>query len=308
MGNPSTEGHSRSESKFMQIFHLGLHKTGTTSLQKNLFATGKTPYHGLHGPSWDALRQPWLDFFNGKCPAPLSENTDFVYSYEATLLRCGGLSGIEQVARQIAMNFSNPKVLISIREPSALLVSAYFQSLRLRRSSLGFRNQEPVFRRSVRFMYFEEWWDKLDGSKNISLAGLMDYPKVKAALAKWISPERIAFLKLEDMAKSAPTYYGKLIELGFEPAAVENFLHTPPENTGEDKKLQKELRLMFPLGRLLAGSGLSRPIGLALKSTGLFRPAEKVFYSGKALAKSKIDMQLLADIRDKYKTGFESLT
>lgn len=291
----------------MQIFHLGLHKTGTTSLQKNLFAVGSLPYHGLHGPSWASERQPWMDFFAGKGPAPLPQSDDFVFSYEAALLRSGGLSGVDCVARQIATSFSAPRVLITVREPSSLLVSAYFQSLRLRRSAMGFRAGEAVYRDSVRFLYFEEWWNKLAASPEISLAGLLDYPRLRAALEKWLGPEGVVFLKLEELAKRTPSCSQKLQHLGFAPDAIDAFLHAPPENTGADKKLQKEQPAMFAIGRRLAQAGMSRPLSLALRATGLMHPAEKLLYGGGFEAKSRIDPQLLAGIREKYRPGFESL-
>lgn len=291
----------------MQILHLGLHKSGTTSLQKNLFAIGSQPYHGLHGTGWESERQPWMDFFAARGPAPLTQRDGFVFSYEAVLLRSGGLSGVDGVARQIATSFSAPKVLITVREPSALLVSAYFQSLRLRRSAMGFRDGEAIYRDSVRFLYFEEWWNRLEAEQGISLAGLLDYPRLKTALEEWLGAEGVVFLKLEELAQQTPSCSEKLQRLGFEPDAIESLLHAPPENTGADKKLQKERPAMFAIGRWLAQAGLSRPLSLALRATGLMHPAEKLLYGGDFEAKSRITPQLLSEIREKYRPGFESL-
>ena len=292
----------------MQIFHLGLHKTGTTSLQKNLFAVCKATYHGQRGPAWESHRQTWLDFFTGKHLAPLSWNDNFVFSYEGTLLRSSGMSGVECLARQIAENFGDAKILITVREPSALLVSAYFNSLRLRRSAMGFRNGEPVFRESVRFMHFEEWWEKLRNSPEISLAGLLDYTGLRTALGKWLDPEKIFFLKLEEMADRSQSCSAKLLKLGFDQNAIDRLLHAPPENTGVDKKLQKERPFVFALGRKLAQGSMARPLTFALRASGLIRPAQKILYGGNYRARSGIDQKLLEDIRDEYRAAFESLT
>lgn len=291
----------------MHIFHLGLHKTGTTSLQKNLFAVGKATYHGQRGPAWDSHRQAWLDFFTGRHTAPLSWKDNFVFSYEGSLLRSGGMSGVERLARHIAENFGDAKILITVREPSALLVSAYFNSLRLRRSAMGFRNGEPVFRESVRFMHFEEWWRKLRISPEISLAGLLDYSSLRTALEKWIDPEQVFFLKLEEMADRSQSYSAKLLKLGFDQGSIDRLLLAPPENTGVGKRLQKERPFVFALGRKLAQTGMARPLSFALRASGLIRPAEKILYGGNYRARSQIDQKLLDDIRDEYRAAFESL-
>lgn len=291
----------------MQIFHLGLHKTGTTSLQKNLFAAGDLPYQGLHGTGWDLHRQDWLDFFIGRRAAPLGRDEHFIFSYEAALLRSGGISGAGRLARQLATGFSSPRVMITVREPAALLVSAYFQSLRLRRSAMGFSEGEPVHRGSVRFMHFEEWWNMLAAAPEVSLAGLLDYPQLKATLEKELGPDRVVFLKLEEIAGKTASCREKLLRLGFGEVAIDAFLNAPPENTGEDKKLQRERPLLHAIGRRLDRAGLSRPLSLMLRSTALMRPAEKLLYGGRLEAKSRIDPRLLDDIREKYRPGFESL-
>lgn len=291
----------------MQIFHLGLHKTGTTSLQRNLFSRSNIPYHGLHGPDWQTLREPWLEFFRGMGVAPLPRDGSFIYSYEATLLRCGGLAGASMVARQIARNFSTPAVLVTVREPSALLVSAYFQSLRLRRSALGFSNGKPAFRKPVRFMPFEEWWERLARERETSLAGLLDYNDLKSALGEWLQPHQILFLKLETLSARDQSYADRLSQLGFSQSALAGFLAAPPENTGSGKKLQKERLLLSRLGRQCDRLGIASPIGAMLRATGLIRPVEQLLYSGKAGGRSRIDTCLLEEIQAEFRPGFDLL-
>lgn len=203
------------------------------------------------------------------------------------------MSGVECLARQIAENFGDAKILITVREPSTLLVSAYFNSLRLRRSAMGFRNGEPVFREAVRFMHLEEWWEKLRNSPEISLAGLLDYPGLRTALGKWVDPEQVYFLKLEEMADRSQSCSAKLLKLGFDQDAIDRLLHAPPENTGVDKKLQKERPFAFALGRKLAQAGMARPLTFALRASGLIRPAQKILYGGNYRARSEIDQKLL---------------
>lgn len=291
----------------MQILHLGLHKTGTTSLQKNLFQKNGVLYHGMHEPAWQSRKKAWLDFFMGQDRAPLPGGENFIYSYEATLLRCGGLDAATGIARTIAGSFNNPTVLITVREPSALLVSAYFQSLRLRRSALGFRNGRPVFQQSVRFMPFEAWWEHLIHEPGISLAGLLDYAQLRAAFETWLEPQQIVFLKLEELSGKSPGYADKLRKIGCAPAALDDFLSAPPENTGAGKKLQRERALWSWLGWRLAQRGLARPMGTALRATGLMRPAEKILYGGSVGAKRRIDERLLEEIKERFRPGFDSL-
>lgn len=291
----------------MQIFHLGLHKTGTTTLQRNLFSKGNIPYHGLHGTDWQALREPWLEFFRGDGIAPVQRDSSLIYSYEATLLRCGGLAGASTVARQIARNFSNPAVVVTVREPSALLVSAYFQSLRLRRSALGFSNGKPAFRKSVRFMPFEAWWERLARERETSLAGLLDYNGLKSALGEWLQPHQILFLKLETLSARDQSYADRLSQLGFSQSAIASFLAAPPENTGSGKKLQKERPLLSRLGRQCDRLGIASTIGAVLRATGLIRPAEQLLYSGKARGRSRIDACLLEEIQAEFRPGFDLL-
>lgn len=294
----------------MQIFHLGLHKTGTTSLQKNLFNKERHAYHGLHGAIWKLkdARYKWLDFFMGHAAAPLPRDENFVYSFEATLLRCGGLSGIDIIAKQISKNFSNPRVLITVREPSALLASAYFQSLLVRQSSLGYKSLKPIYKQSVRFMAFEEWWTRLISDPSISLAGLVDYAKVKTAFEQWLDPQQIVFLKLEALAGSDPSCVGKLRQLGFDKMAIEHFLAAPPENIGSSRKLQRERPLLAKFCRHLSEIGLAYPADITLRKLGLLKSAEKILYSGTANARQRINTQLLGDIKRKYHAGYDALS
>jgi len=295
----------------MQIFHLGLHKTGTTSLQKNLFSKSQFLYHGPTSCLWKSnkhIRKEWYDFFMGQGAAPVTRNEHFIYSSEGTLLRCGGLSGAENVARQIAKNFSDPKVLITVREPSALLISAYFQSLPMRKYALGFlTHQEPAFHQSVRFMPFEEWWERLTDTSDISLAGLLEYNKLRASLETWLKPDQIVFLKLEALIERNPGYTNKLRQLGFDGEALEDFLLLPPENAGSSKELTRENPRIAKLGNRLAKSGLANTLGTILRTTGLMRTAEKIIYSGKGGARSRINNQVLDEIRIKFRQGYESI-
>lgn len=297
----------------MQIFHLGLHKTGTTSLQKNLFYRSQFLYHGPSGHLWKSnknIKYGWYDFFMGQRKAPLSGNEQFIYSSEGTLLRCGGMSGVENVARQIANNFSDPRVLITVREPSALLVSAYFQSLLMRRYAIGFDGpQKPVFQKSVRFIAFEEWWGLLTDASETSLAGLLDYIKLQATFEQWLKPHQIVFLKLEDLVGTTPVgdpgYTDTLRNLGFGEIELEGFLSMPPENTGFGKELQRARPLLSQMGKRLEALRIAGPIGKTLRATRLMRYVEKILYSGEACEKLKINHQLLNNIKNNYRVGFD---
>ena len=61
-----------------------------------------------------------------------------ILSNEAGLLRLGGISQAGKVAKAIAQNFSDPVLLLTIRDQVALLRSAYFQSEAVRQRVMGF--------------------------------------------------------------------------------------------------------------------------------------------------------------------------
>lgn len=157
-------------------------------------------------------------------------------------------------------------------------------------------------------MPFEEWWKQLAGNSGSSLAGLLDYSRLRAEFASWLAPEQIVFLKLEELRDKNPAYLSKLQKIGCPPAALQNFLSAPAENTGSEKKLLRERAALSRLGWQLTKPGMmSYPLSLALRAAGLLRPAEKIIYGGRDTARKRISKGVLEDIREKFRPGFDSL-
>ena len=297
----------------MQLFHLGFSKTGTKSLQRNLFIRCPREYFGNCTAAFNyggSLRAQWNRFLCGAADRSLSalRNTDFIFSQEGTFLLCGGMRNVERIAQTIATVFKDPRILLTTREPARLLASAYFQSLRLRRIALGFRDSLPLRRKSVQFVGFREWWNLLKENEDVSYAGLLDYPRVVAALAKYIDRKRITVLPLEWMKSDQPKYVNALRDLGFDERQVADFLAAPPENAGANKLLRRPLRGFAPsVGGLLVGCGFGDALERTTRSRSpLSSLTSFLFYTDTDESKAPWghpDKTTLSEISDFYARG-----
>ena len=109
------------------IFHIGLIKTGSTFLQREVFSKISSNFCYLDSKSFLNQREKFV--LSNKPLFISNENLSghpFLYSSE-------GLSYFEQFKnslRNIKGRFNNPKIIIGFREPSSFIYSAYQQYLK----------------------------------------------------------------------------------------------------------------------------------------------------------------------------------
>ncbi len=264
----------------VQILHVGLHKTGTTFLQKNLFRQCEFNYHGLHGePDWLSRREVWFEFLVGNCDQPPEVCDRFIFSDESVLLRAGGIEGAELLGRRIGKAFENPKILITIRNPFELLESTYFQSLRVRCLAMGMETFRELHECDVRFMQFEEWLGRMIASQQVSLMGLLNYQLLKRQLGVGVGIENVIMLPLEALKEQPGKYTTLLGAVGFNAEHVERLVNLPKENSTRQSRLRKERQSFSILGRKLSSSRYSLPIRGLTSLPGLRPMFERLLYS-----------------------------
>lgn len=221
----------------VQIIHLGFHKTGTTGLQRLVFANAGLPFYGPR----EINRNGMLAFIAGQSVPEFEHfrSQPCILSNEASLLRLGGLSQASNIAKAIALRFSDPVVLLTVREQVGLLQSAYFQSEGVRQRAIGFRSGEPLHTTPTRFMSFARWWSLLSQTPERSLAGLLRYRELLQPFKEALPAARIVVLRLEWLRDSPQRYLSDLVNLGFPKQLCADFIAHPPVNPGSTSKLRR---------------------------------------------------------------------
>jgi len=231
-----------------QVLHLGHFKTGSTGLQRLVFRRGPLPYHGINDGGPPEAVQAWIeDLRQGRLGAAW-KSQDFVYSNESGLLRLGGRQELDTIGRCLVEQFSDPHVVLTVREPANLLASAYVQSLRVRRQATG----DFSGRSAYRFLTFDQWWRVLVKHEGCSLAGLLDYGATVTALHRCLGPTRVTVLPLEMTTTDPERYRAAVVRLGFPAVAVTEFLTRPPLNSTADRLLRRPAMLFDGMGRMPA--------------------------------------------------------
>lgn len=292
------------------VVHVGLHKTATTSLQMNLFRRGARPYFGLHGdPAWEKARRAWFPALmsGGEIPGQ-ARGQPFVFSDESVLLRAGGLEGAEGLARSIRGSMPGARLVVTVRKPSALLVSTYFQSLRVRRIAIGFRDGRAIHPSSLRFADFGEWWALAQAHRERSIAGLIDYPELLSRLRRVLGEQAVEVLPVEWIRHRPEQYAATLGRLGFGDGEVAAFLSAPAENTRASKSLDRARPWPYAAGRWLTSVAPPGVPGQWLPG-GVKRLLEVALYSAPRSAGSVGGPQasLLAEIDARYRDGWEQV-
>ena len=292
------------------VLHVGLHKTATTSLQMNLFRRSGRPYFGLHGaPGWETARRAWFPALmsGGDLPAHAA-GKPFVFSDESILLRAGGLAGATALATSIRDRLPNARLVLTVRKPSALLVSTYFQSLRVRRIAIGFRDGRALQPSSLRFTDFGQWWALAQAHRERSVAGLIDYPELLGRLRAVLGQDAVEVLAVEWIRQAPERYAAALGRLGFADAEVASFLSAPAENTRASKSLDRARPWAFAAGRRLASADPQGKFGQWLPG-----PAkallERALYSAPRAARpvGGPEPELLARIDALYAPGWDRI-
>lgn len=231
-----------------QVLHLGHFKTGSTGLQRLVFRQGPLPYHGINDGGPPEAVQAWIDDLRHGRLGVAWKNGDFVYSNESGLLRLGGRQALDTIGRSLVEQFSDPHVVLTVREPASLLASAYVQSLRVRRQATG----DFSGRSAYRLLTFDQWWRVLVDHEHCSLAGLLDYGATVTALHRHLGSTRVTVLPLEMTATDPERYRAAVVRLGFPAAAVTDFLTRPALNSTADRLLRRPAMLFHGMGRMPA--------------------------------------------------------
>jgi hypothetical protein len=292
------------------VVHVGLHKTATTSLQLNLFKNSARPYFGLHcSPGWETERLEWFPaLMSGGFPPPQAGDGPFVFSDESILLRAGGLEGVTTLATSIRDRFSNPRVLVTARKPSLLLVSTYFQSLRVRRIAIGFRNGQAICQDSLRFADFANWWVLAKVNYQNSIAGLVDYAELLSRLRGVLGTDGVEVLPVEWINSAPDKYTNGLRRLGFTDEEATNFLGTSAENTRDSKSLDRARPWLYAAGKRLATTTTGERFSNMLPgpAKGL---AERLIYSARRTNEpvGGPEPSLLASIDSEYDASWRQV-
>ncbi|MFN3857424.1 MAG: hypothetical protein ACK4RV_06700 [Caulobacter sp.] len=275
----------------MQLLHLGLWKTATTGFQELIFKPDtRRPYYGVKGEQTDAWRHGWIRrLVDGQLGGDWAAG-DYVFSDESALVRMGGRANLGAVGRSIARSFKSPKVLLTVREPASLLVSAYFQSVAVRGRAVGDGDHGP----SYRFVKFPDWWRVLKARHETSLAGLLDYVSVRDQLARAIGPENVSISPLEEMTSNAEGFRDTMLGLGCDAGLVSRFLAHPRVNSTTGRRLRRSCGPLMAFGR-----------GLDV----LDHPAiERLAYFGREIDLAARYPDVIAEIREAYPYDPAALT
>ncbi|MCQ0969748.1 hypothetical protein MLD63_04815 [Paracoccus sp. TK19116] len=176
------------------LIHVGVHKTGTTWLQRELFGkSNEIIFEPSHEPSHKAfLIQPAASFtldivreqYGGLLHQARSQGKPLVISDEAL----GGRAFHQKYYREIAAHrlhaaFPNATILVTVREQRALLSSLYGEYLRYGYSSTleQFLNREspnPSLEPTLDFSYYEydrtqTFYESLFGANKVIVAPML---------------------------------------------------------------------------------------------------------------------------------------
>jgi hypothetical protein len=251
----------------MQIIHLGFWKAANTSLRRRVFRDANMPFLGAGSVSSEAATSEEFEpdqvlrLVRGETVPELEcwRSQPCILSHAGGLVRSGGLAGLDAVAKAISNGFSDPVLVLTVRDQERLLTSTYFQSLNVRRRALGLRNGRER-QQNPRFMSFSTWWRAMVAREDYSLAGLLRYRSLIKRLERSLPRERIVLLPLEWITQDPARYKQELLRLGLPVSSVDTFLTSPPLNTGSSKKLRKERPSLRVVGQILATMGALRAV------------------------------------------------
>jgi hypothetical protein len=269
----------------MQIIHLGFWKAANTSLRQMVFRYSDKRYVGAGSVTSQesvATEAAELDqvlrLVRGETVPELDclRSQPCILSHAGGLLRFGGLAGLDAVAKSIANGFSDPILVLTVRDQERLLTSTYLQSLNVRQRAIGLRRNEkrPP---STRFMSFPKWWRAMVDREDCSLAGLIRYKTLIKRLEKSLPRERIALLPLDWISQHPDRYKQELLRLGMPTNSIDNLLTGRPLNIGSTKKLRKERPTLRVVGQSLESIGALR---LVRSRPEVYKLLKKKLYSG----------------------------
>jgi hypothetical protein len=263
----------------MQIIHLGFWKAANTGLRQMVFRDSNMRFLGTGSVTSDKFeRDQALRLVRGETVPELEclRSQPCILSHAAGLLCFGGLAGLDAVAQAISDGFSDPVLVLTVRDQEKLLASAFFQSVKVRQQALGLRNGREC-EQSPRLMSFSTWWQTMVGREDCSLAGLLRYKSLIKQLGRSLSRDRIVLLPLEWIVHDPGRYKRELLRLGLSASGIDTFLSSEPLNPGSSKQLRKERRSLRMVGQILAKIGA---LGAVERQRDIHQLTKKIIYSG----------------------------
>lgn len=199
-----------------EIVHLGLPKTGSTSLQKIWESDDRIE---LHLKRRELQTYKWYS---------RKENTNHVFgkslrihSDETFLRTVNNNVKNEILFERINKSIKNPKILLVIREPKSLLISRYRYGVLKGNISVG----------------FEKWLQSEDGTDFI---GLCNFSNLYKSLTHHFDRSKIKILCFEDLKADYLTFYNDVYEY-LELSSPENLtnLHENTKSLSSSELKQK---------------------------------------------------------------------
>ena len=230
-------------SQRLPVIHAGLNKTGTTSLQRLLFARhpevaflGKYPLgkrnpaegryltHGMGeflddvigfepGVEWERLQQTGVAY-TPDCPemwrrqfaAHIQPFLDEERVPVWSLERlCLGSPRVREVrALRIAQAFGPCKVVMVLREPLALVESLYFQ--RLKAAQL----RDPATSQTGRYLSISDWLEDCWEGEQRDVLGIVDYGRTIQWFVDLFGRDNVGVFLFEDLVGQPETFLSEL--------------------------------------------------------------------------------------------------
>ena len=218
----------------MVIFHIGMPRAGSTTLQRGLFSD-TTIFHGFGVDESREPNRPWRDYGLGTpTTTPIqaldafrmilqdrvekSDGKRFVISDEEFLSRHTRLVDQEAFARRIAHIDEDPHVLIVIREQSAILISRYRQLKPWKAwatvgagitQSVPKRDQPRQFGAMPRF---DRWVAMGLASGPLTSFSNLDYDTIHRIYSAELGSDRVHVVLFEELKYDLPTFARRLGE------------------------------------------------------------------------------------------------
>jgi len=266
------------------VIHVGIAKSGTTTLQENIFARlrdvlflGKPYQVPWIRDQIEALKwrddghlnlEPLKEFFAEKSHEARGSKKTLVLSEESLTSPPMKLL----VARRLREVFDTPKILLTFRNQMHSVVSYYTKQGRILK-----KVPKPW---AGRFVSFEEWFEFSINNIEGTHLDRLRYYDVANVYADVFGRQNVVLLLFEDMI-NRPAFFAEQMArlLNVSVNVVRGLLEQPAANTRStigDRKLH-ELNSSMPKGIRLLGGALPPPVKSKLKQafSGVLRDSRR---------------------------------
>jgi hypothetical protein len=266
----------------MNIFiHVGVLKSGTTTLQNALF--------GRH-PEINALAKPYSDGTLDPGVVKALRKADN-HDYDHTATKQHLHAALDNLARANVLSdetlcsgpmpsitairlrdiFPNVRIMLTIRNQLTAIPSVYANHARQLKNVPG--------RWNGRYVSFEEWFEFVSSRPGESYLAVIDYWRLYQIYAKVFGPEQVGVFAVEEMFKSLDRFADRLGKfLGLDSASIRSQLSSQRHNSRDHSgtvMLQAIRSRYFHGGSLLAYVPFRQTIRKSLQAWAMStRPAQ----------------------------------